>query len=792
MQSLFLKKLSNTLCISKLFISQQKSPLLIERMFPLCYILIAIETKQEKTMHIIRKNKGVAILFILSILGIILSFCSYRNEIKNLEMRNFKKSLQEQTKIKLEITKDYISDMVYNLNRTTNTIQEYDSIWDPHVLEILDIANDINMFSFTAVVDKNGKGYTQNGTSFDISQEDYFHTAMNGIFAFSDVQRSELLPDKYLQIFACPMFSNGGQIRGIVLGVIDLDEFNKTIAFRYSKTNGNIYIIDSKGNYISRFQIQEDKSRYANFWDDLENFQIIDQDISDIKKDFKERKSGEFSFYDNNHRRYGCYMPIGTRNWQIVYTAQDTAVDEALGNFFRIDTKHTLFASICHLTWLLCVIWYFRKGTKEIKKNHQEVSENMEILHMALEHSKQPIFEYDHKNRHLTLKTSFPTPLFQEQNQNITPESIIEKNIIVPASIPAFMQLFKTIETQSSAKTDIKIKTENDTIWYRISVNNIYKRQKIINTVGFLEDITELKKMEQETIDKLELQDTLIAKALVYVKADMETNRLLEINGKEAILPFEEFLKTKVLPYVHTEYKPLISQELSLQTLTSKFKEGADSIETQFIINCKGQKKWVSCMAYCNTTNPSKIIFVISDIDKKKRQEIALQYQAERDGLTGLYNARTARTKIEEALDIGYHSKEKQVFILFDLDNYKLINDTFGHNFGDQVLVDVSEIVKKRFRSSDIIGRMGGDEFVILLRNMRSYQYAEKLISDLCEMINKTYSANGKEVTLSASIGITRVPIDGYTFEELYEKSDIALYQVKKHRKNNYKYFGDL
>lgn len=743
-------------------------------------------------MHIIKKHKGVAVLFLISILGIILSFFAYRSEIKNLEMRNFKKSLQEQTKLKLQTTKDYISDMVYSLNTTANLIQEYDSIYDPHILEILDISNEVNMFSFTAVVDKNGKGYTQNGTSFDISQEEYFHTAMNGIVAFSDVQSSDKLPDTYLQIFACPIFSYNSQVQGMVLGVIDLDEFNEAIAFRYSKINGNIYIIDSKGNYISRFQVQDGSTRYVNFWEDLGSLQIIDQDISNIKDDFKERKSGEFSFYDNGHRRYGCYMPIGTRNWQLVYTAPDTAVDEALTNFFRIDTKHTAFVSICHLTWLLCVIWYFRKGTKEIKKAHQEVSENIKILHMALEHSKQPIFEYDHKNRHLTLKTDFPNPLFDNQSGTITPESIIKNNVIVPASIPDFIHLFRIIQTQPDAKTDIQIRTDTETLWYRISLNNIYKQEEIIHTVGFLEDITELKIMEQNTIDKLELQNTLIAKALVYIKADIKTNRLLEINGQETHLPFDEFLKNKVLPNVHTEYKPIVSQELSMQTLMAKFREGTDSVETQFIVTCKNQEKWVSCMAYCNASNPSKLILVISDIDKKKRQELALQYQAERDGLTGLYNARTARTKIEEALDIGYHSKEKQVFILFDLDNYKLINDTFGHTFGDQVLMDVSEIIKKRFRSSDIIGRMGGDEFIILLRNMRSYQYADKLICDLCEMINKTYSINGKEVTLSASIGVTRVPIDGYTFKELYEKSDIALYYVKKHRKNNYKYFEEL
>lgn len=214
-----------------------------------------------------------------------------------------------------------------------------------------------------------------------------------------------------------------------------------------------------------------------------------------------------------------------------------------------------------------------------------------------------------------------------------------------------------------------------------------------------------------------------------------------------------------------------------------------DTIETQFRMNLNGSAKWVSCTEYCHPANPSKMILIINDIDQKKRKEIELQNQAERDGLTGLYNAVTTRKKIEEALAYGYQSDEKQVFVLLDLDNYKLINDTFGHIYGDQVLVDVAQMMKKRFRSSDIIGRMGGDEFVILLRNIRSYQYVGALIHELCDMIYKTYTQDGQGVTLSASVGVTWAPLDGRTFAELYQKSDIALYQVKKQSKNGYKHY---
>ncbi len=739
----------------------------------------------------IKKNIAVCALLALSVAGIVLSFFYYRSAIEQIEMQNFKESVREHTKIRLENTSSYIGALVHNLRGTAEVIAEYDSIWDPEVQDVLEIANRMDAFTFTSVVDQNGRGYSHVGTLLNTADQEYFQTVMDGTVAFSEVYPSKVMPGRYVQIFACPIWGEDHQVKGAVLGVIDLEHLNEAIRKKYMKTDGNLYIVDSNGNYIGIFQLETGESEYLNFWDDLETLTNIDKDISKIKEDFAQRREGDFSFSENGHNRYGCYMPIGTRNWQVVYTMEDTSLGETLNSIFRMDAKHTIFLSVCYLVWVACVVRYFRKTNREIKQAHLEVSNNIEILHIALEYSKQPIFEYDQVCGELTLKTDFPNPLFQGISESIPPESFVERGIIAPQSIGDFMNLFTTIRTQQSAKADVQINNGQDVTWCRISLHNVYESQKIIGTVGFLEDITELKRIEQQSSRKLEFQDALIAKALLVVKVDLDTGCLLEMNGKECQGPYTEFLDEKIISRVRGSDRKSVSKKLGLENLRSKFRKGMDSVQFYFMMELDGKRKWVTCIGYAHPTKHSKIILIFQDVDRQKRKEIALQQQAERDGLTGLYNAATTRKKIEGALAYGYLTDEKQVFILFDLDNYKQINDTFGHTCGDQVLIDVAHMLQKRFRSSDIIGRMGGDEFVILLRNIRSYQYAESLIQELCQMIHKTYGQDGKEVTLSASVGVTWAPVDGHSFVELYQKADIALYQVKKKTKNGYQHYQE-
>ncbi len=114
---------------------------------------------------------------------------------------------------------------------------------------------------------------------------------------------------------------------------------------------------------------------------------------------------------------------------------------------------------------------------------------------------------------------------------------------------------------------------------------------------------------------------------------------------------------------------------------------------------------------------------------------------------------------------------------MIDLDNFKEINDNFGHQYGDKVLTEVAQILQNMFRRDDIVARLGGDEFVVFLVNAASYEVMKPLFQRLCDKLSRTYTQNDISVKISASLGISVAPEQGTTFKELYKKSDMALYQ---------------
>lgn len=178
------------------------------------------------------------------------------------------------------------------------------------------------------------------------------------------------------------------------------------------------------------------------------------------------------------------------------------------------------------------------------------------------------------------------------------------------------------------------------------------------------------------------------------------------------------------------------------------------------------------------------IVSRIVNVDKEVAHHRELQRQAEIDALTTLYNQGTSRRKINE---IAREHQEGTInaFIIMDLDNFKDINDTFGHAVGDDVLRHVGQTLHHFFRfGSDIIGRLGGDEFVIYVRDFSSLELVRQRSEALCREINKPLYISGLDIQISASIGVAIQSNGPDSFDHLYKCADQALYIKKENNKN--------
>lgn len=178
----------------------------------------------------------------------------------------------------------------------------------------------------------------------------------------------------------------------------------------------------------------------------------------------------------------------------------------------------------------------------------------------------------------------------------------------------------------------------------------------------------------------------------------------------------------------------------------------------------------------------------IKNIDEEKREQLEIQRRAERDALTGLYNKQMTETLISQWLRKHRMGTKAGTLFIIDVDNFKSINDNLGHSFGDVVLVELGNQLKKVFREDDIVGRIGGDEFMAFMKNSEFATIKVKA-EELCRRFRNTYEGKTEKYTVSASVGIAIASENGSTFEELYEKSDIALYSSKNKGKNTYTFY---
>jgi diguanylate cyclase (GGDEF)-like protein len=184
---------------------------------------------------------------------------------------------------------------------------------------------------------------------------------------------------------------------------------------------------------------------------------------------------------------------------------------------------------------------------------------------------------------------------------------------------------------------------------------------------------------------------------------------------------------------------------------------------------------------------PYKSIAFLENIDEQVRRENLLLQKANTDPLTGFYNKAATETFISEIM-LSSANGTTHALMCIDLDNFKSINDLFGHLYGDEVLKEAARNMKNLFRSDDVLGRFGGDEFVIFVRDMSSIGLLEEKAAELNRCLNKTYEKDGMKCTVSASIGITIFPSDGKTYSALHEKADEASYAAKKAGKNTYRF----
>ena len=187
----------------------------------------------------------------------------------------------------------------------------------------------------------------------------------------------------------------------------------------------------------------------------------------------------------------------------------------------------------------------------------------------------------------------------------------------------------------------------------------------------------------------------------------------------------------------------------------------------------------------------SHYVAVFSDISERKASEERIRYLAQHDALTGLPNRFTLAVHLEHALARAERSGEQIGLMFIDLDNFKTINDTLGHHIGDLVLCEVARRITAAVRKSDIVARIGGDEFVVVLESGKMPGDAGTVAQKIIDRLSDPIPVDGNDLHTTPSIGIGIYPEDGHTIDVLMKNADVAMYHAKSAGRNNFQFYAE-
>jgi diguanylate cyclase (GGDEF)-like protein/PAS domain S-box-containing protein len=201
---------------------------------------------------------------------------------------------------------------------------------------------------------------------------------------------------------------------------------------------------------------------------------------------------------------------------------------------------------------------------------------------------------------------------------------------------------------------------------------------------------------------------------------------------------------------------------------------------------------WLSIYSVKDENNiTTHFVGIFSDITARKNAENQLKQLAHYDALTGLANRTQFVERLKWTLEVAKRNTSQAALMFLDLDRFKLINDTLGHQAGDQLLIEVARRLTESVREIDTVSRLAGDEFTVILTNIKTPEEAGIVAQKILKALNVPVVLEGREVFISTSIGITVYPVDGDSVNQLVKNADTAMYHAKERGRNNFQYFSN-
>lgn len=409
-------------------------------------------------------------------------------------------------------------------------------------------------------------------------------------------------------------------------------------------------------------------------------------------------------------------------------------------------------------------------------------------------------FDVDSKSRKVT-PIYMNDGLYRMFNGNKDDINNIFKNIrlsIIPDDLQVFEQgITDILADDGAAEFEFRIVNfDGSLMWLRFH-GNLYSREGSSNIVSaVILDCTEEKTIEEELKRQSDYMHLLMGTDITFdfnCRTDACIYRFTETDALEHDSVIKGYHEK--IPSLGIHEEDVKAYEQMMESAMAHPHRDKLEFRSVGLINPTDKYRWyradvVSILG--KEGYVSHVIGHIVDIHESKLKEIELKLRADHDGLTGLMNKQATEELIRSTL-MQYKTNEslKGALMILDTDNFKHINDTYGHSTGDRVLAKIGDVIRNNFKGMDVTGRIGGDEFMVFMHNIRSAEDAGNLAARVQNLVTHAFDDEDFGRDVSLSIGISIAPEHGSDFQTLYEIADKALYFVKTHGKAGHRIYSE-
>lgn len=659
-----------------------------------------------------------------------------------------------------------------------------DGLKDSQAMHFLSAAVRQQAIRRVSVITPDGTAYTVKGTSADVSDRAYFLRSMNGESNISTLIQSKF-DGSDVFIISVPIMREG-KVIGVIGGCFQSVDLQHSVNIEAFGGKGATLLLERDGDVVLRstqapFPLEKNFFTLAAF-----NPKSEGTPLETLRKDMLGGRSGVLRYIYNGEVYYMSYKPVGINDWYVLSLVPGDFIDEQINQSRHLAVLLSLRISILSLMvflYICCIRHGDAKRLYNKSRELQTITEHIVGGVLKSDSSEKLVLEYM-SSGYLNIMGYSRNEFFIRFGDRFMDTVIEEDHSRVARELHEQLLGNETICLEFRSKTK-----SGRTIWLYYKGNLVHEGGKRW-CYALVVDITRQHELTaRERLANERYRFIMEQHSIVMFDWNIHQDKIAASAGWFSLFGNETSLfsdKSLFFSHVHPEDRKNL--EMLFRNLANGEAKGVCEARLAFSPN---QYDWYRIKAgtvFDTSGLPERVMGVLIDIDTHKKLEFSLREQAERDGHTGLYNKETTQRLVESLLYGGKGIPEPFAFMIIDLDKFKKINDTRGHDVGDMVIRHVAAILKAQFRCSDIVGRIGGDEFAVCLVGVTDRSMVAEKAANLIRESKKAFDGFPEGIPLS--IGVALCPEDDTTFRALYRKADEAMYHSKHKGRHSFSFYG--